>query len=308
MPRVVNSDILKLHFIVFIWGFTATLGKLISISAIELVWYRMLIAAMSLFIIMLVSKSIKKRKAGISSSSCASNRAQLVPKLKFILTGFIVAAHWITFFHAVKVSNISITLVCLSSAAIFTSLLEPIILKKKISFLEVFIGLCVMAGLYLIFRFESIYLLGIILATTSAFLAALFTVINKVFIDQKHTALHISLYEMIGGFIVISLYLFFYQNIPLGNPTFNDVIYLLILGVVCTAYPFWISVDLMKNLSAYMISLTINLEPIYGIIIAFLVFGNEEQMTFGFYFGATFVLASVFLYPYLCKRKKRINI
>lgn len=287
-----HSSLFKLHVIVFIYGFTAILGKLISISALDLVWYRMLIATISLasiFFIQQFSVKISFRET-----------------IKILAIGLIVAAHWISFFGAIKLSNISVTLGCLASATLFTSLLEPLLLKRRLNAVEVFIGLLIIFGLYLIFRFETNYANGIIVAITSAFLAALFTVLNKKMISQHSTRI-LTFFEMIGGFFGISIYLLFTDSYSedFFSLALSDSMYLLILGVICTAFAFAIQVDVMKKLSAYIVALTINLEPIYGIILAYLIFGETEYMSAGFYAGTGIILLSVFGYPALAKKKNK---
>ncbi|MGQ1947133.1 DMT family transporter [Geofilum sp. OHC36d9] len=290
--RKQTKDLLHLHLIVFIYGFTAILGRLISLDAIELVWYRMLIAFLSLGIILFFSQqSIRLSKGAL---------------LKMLLVGFVVAIHWITFFHAIKISTISVALGCLASTTLFTSILEPIIVKRTISFLEIIIGLLIIIGLYTIFQFETHYLAGIITGVSSAFFASLFTVLNKRLIAHHHPVV-ISFYEMSGGLIAITLYLWLngILNEGLVIPNAWDWLYLILLGVVCTAYAYMASVRVMQSLSAYTVVLTINLEPIYGIIMAFLLFGETERMSGGFYIGALIILGSVLLFPII--RQIRIN-
>lgn len=277
------KPIIKLHLIIFILGFTAILGKLISISSIELVAYRMLIAASVLLIF------LKIKKVNFS-----------LPKkiiVKIFLVGLIVAVHWILFFQSIKLSNVSVALGCFSSITLFTSFLEPIFYKRKIRTLEVILGLITIAGLYLIFQFETRYTKGIIYALLSALTGSLFLVFNGN-LTKYHSALSISFYEMLGGFIGICCYLLI-NNFP--DLTFHfllsDLFYLLILGIICTAYAFMKTIDLMKILSPYHISLTLNLEPVYGIIFALLIFGESEKMTVGFYIGTLVILMAVFLYP-----------
>jgi drug/metabolite transporter (DMT)-like permease len=285
----------KLHSIVFIYGFTAIFGKLISLSALDIVWYRMLIAAAALFLFLKVNKT-----------QIALSWHEII---KISGVGLIVGAHWITFFGAVKLSNVSVTLVCLSSTTLFTSLLEAIFYSKKLKFTEILIGISIIAGIYLIFQFETRYWQGIVIATISAFLAAVFTIINSKLVI-KHRARIIGFYEMLSGFAGISLFLLFKGEINSLKliPSVADSIYLLILGIVCTAFAFVVQVDVMKKLSAYIVSLTINLEPVYGILLAFFIFGNSEYMSLGFYFGALFILISVIGYPvwthYIEKKRK----
>ncbi len=284
MKNTIFFNTIKLHFIVVIFGFTAILGKLIHLPAPQLVWYRMLIATVSF----LVYFAIKKRNFKISPYQV----------LKIIGVGLIVTAHWITFFGAVKLSNVSVTLGCLASTTLFTSFLEPLFFRKKVNKTEVIIGVLIISGLYLIFQFQAEYWEGIICATSSAFLAGLFTVLNRKLV-AKHPASVISFWEMLGGLIGITIFLFFSDgfNSAIIHPTTSDLFYLLILGVICTAFAFVIQVDVMKQLTAYVVALTINLEPVYGIILAFLFFGDSELMSYGFYAGTLIIIIAVFGYP-----------
>jgi len=290
--NVLFKNHLKLHFVVLLYGFTAILGKLITLPAAQMVWYRMLIA----FVVLGFVIWFRKIPLQIGWSNI----------LKIMGVGLIVALHWISFFHAVKVSNVSVTLGCLASTTLFASFLEPIIFRKQVKWIEVFIGLVIISGLYLIFQFELSYWQGIITALVSAFLAGLFTVLNKLFIDKQHPVV-ISFYEMISGFIAIGLFLLFIKGTPdrFLLPTAMDLVYIVILGVVCTAYAFVVAVDVMKLLSAYTVILAINMEPVYGIVLAWLIFGNSELMSAGFYLGTVVILAAVFLHPLLVKKKEK---
>lgn len=290
--QTVTKNLLKLHLVVFIYGFTAILGKLITLDAIQLVWYRMLIAFLALGIIL----QIRGRSLSVNRSTF----------LQLIGIGFVVAFHWITFFHAIKISTISVALGCLASTTLFTSLLEPALVRRPLVWLEVVTGFLIMVGLYLIFQFEPDHITGIITALISAFLAGLFTVLNKVMV-VKHRPLVISFYEMGGGFIGITLYMLFSGTLEAGLqlPVWSDWVFLLLLGVVCTAYAFAESVKVMDVLSAYTVVLTINLEPIYGILLGVAFFGESELMSGGFYLGTLTILAAVFLFPVFNRRLKK---
>ncbi|MDB4037178.1 DMT family transporter [Polaribacter sp.] len=271
-----------LHFIVFIWGFTAILGALITIDAIPLVWYRMLLAVLFIAIYFLwKKKSFKVDREGI---------------LKFFFTGVVIALHWVFFFKAIKVSNVSVALVTMSTGAFFTALIEPVFFKRKINTLEMFLGLLVIAGLYIIFNFESQYKLGIIYALIASFLGALFAVLNGLFI-KKYTADTISFYQLFFGVIFITIYLLFTNSFSVNffQITASDWLYLIVLSSICTAYAFIASVQVMKYLSPYTVMLTINLEPIYAIVLALFIFGDKEQMSSTFYLGAFIVLFVVLL-------------
>ncbi|MGG7036135.1 MAG: DMT family transporter [Flavobacterium sp.] len=290
-----QSDNLKsylhLHFIVFIWGFTAVLGALISLDALPLVWFRMLFAVGFVGLFMM----IKKVPFAVSRKTA----------LKFLVAGFIIALHWFTFFKAIKVSNVSVTLACLSTGAFFTSLLEPVLYGKKIVWYEVFLGLLVIAGLYIIFKVEGNYLEGILIALSSAFLSALFAVINSQFV-KKHDATVISFYELSGGvaFFTFLLLITNVFSVDFFVLSARDLIYLLILSSVCTAYAFIASTAVMKHLTPYTVMLTINLEPVYGIMLAVIVFQEKEKMSFEFYIGAFIILLTVLLNVLIKNRKK----
>lgn len=271
---------LHLHFIVFVWGFTAVLGALISIEAIPLVWYRMLLASGFIFLFIVYKKENlrfpKKVMAG------------------FFLSGLIIALHWLAFFSAIKVSNVSVTLAIMSTGALFASLLEPILYKRKVIWHEVFFGLIVVAGLYVIFDVESDYVWGIVLALCASFLGALFSVINGKF-AIKYKASVISFYEIFFGMLCISVYLAFSGSFTTSffQLSSNDWLFLLLLASVCTAYAFIASIHVMKWISPYTVMLTINMEPVYGILLALYILGDSENMSPQFYYGAAIILVTV---------------
>lgn len=283
LAKGINKNLLLLHFTVFIWGFTGILGELISISAVHLVWYRVLIAASTLFLYFKLKKSDLK-----------------VDKKTFFrlfFTGAIVGTHWILFFQSIKTSTVAVTLVCLSSITLFTSLFEPLLSHKKISKLEMMAGFMIISGIFLIFKFESQYTLGIILGLLSAAAASIFSIINSKQVQNREAPV-IAFYELIGAFFWISIFL-------LGTHGFNgtmklhlqDLAYLLILGTICTSVAYVAGVAVMKELSAFKVALITNLEPIYGILLAFVFFGNMDKMTSGFWIGALIILSTIFLYP-----------
>ncbi len=281
----VNKNILILHLTVLIWGFTGILGSLISVSAIHLVWYRVLIA----FVALGIYFAFKKQSIQVSMQNL----------LKFLAVGALVGLHWVLFFYAIKISTVSVTLVTLSALTLFTSILEPIINRHKISMLELGVGLLIIFGIYLIFKFEFQYKWGIISGLSCAFVASIFSICNSKMVKESSPTL-ITFYEMIGAFIAVSIFMAFsgdYNAQMLLGTT--DLIYLLILGVLCTAVAYVFGVAVMKELSAFTVALTTNMEPIYGIILAMVIFGQKEAMSLGFYMGAVIVLGAVFLFPYL---------
>lgn len=280
-----NRNLLILHFTVLIWGFTGVLGGLISVSALHLVWYRVLLAALAL----LVYFQITKKSIIVSQREI----------FKFMGVGVIVGLHWVLFFHSIKISTVSVTLVTLSSVTLFTAVLEPIINRSKISFTDVLIGLVIIFGIYLIFKFEFQYLWGIIFGLLCAFCASIFSILNARMVKHSSPTI-ITFYEMIGAFVGVSVIILFKgeftDEMILSN---SDWAYLILLGVVCTAVAYVLGVAVMKELSAFTVALTTNMEPVYGIILAVLIFGKKEEMSTGFYVGALVVLSAVFIYPYI---------
>ncbi|QKJ30543.1 EamA family transporter [Mucilaginibacter mali] len=279
----VNKNLLILHFTVFIWGFTSILGKLISISAVSLVWYRVFIAFVSLFIY------FKFNRVNIKVS-----RQTLI---KLVLTGALVGGHWVLFFLAIKLSTVPVTLVCLSTITLFTAIFEPMFKKKKTSKLEILAGVLIVIGILVIFKFESGYTKGMIAALISAVFASLFAIINSIQV-KKMEAPVIAFYELVGAFCWISIFLFFTdgynQSLILKG---TDIAYLLILGVVCTSLAYVAGVSVMREISAFKVALVTNLEPVYGILLSFIFFGDNNKMGLGFWIGATIVLSTIFLYP-----------
>tara|TARA_A100001011_G_scaffold297971_1_gene310814 strand:+ start:851 stop:1735 length:885 start_codon:yes stop_codon:yes gene_type:complete len=283
---------IHLHFLVFIAGFTAVLGELIINSSVSIVWHRMLIASiLTIFFILLKKKSLK------------INLKQL---FKYSFLGLIIALHWITFFEGIEQSNISVTLAMFSTAAFFTSFLEPLFFKRKIIFYEIILGLLVVIGVFLIFNAEFKFIYGIILGILSAFFASIFSVLNGIMI-QNDSAIKISFYEFVSGVIFITIYLILTENITslsIENYLSVNYLYIFILGSVCTAYAFIASVYLLKFITPYSVVLTYNLEPIYGILLALLFFGDNEKMSFQFYIGLFLILSSVLVNMYV---KKTLN-
>ncbi|NRD21432.1 DMT family transporter [Winogradskyella eckloniae] len=281
MQNVKLKHYLYLHFLVIIAGFTAILGKEITIGALDLVWYRMAIAAILMFIYI----KIIKLKINISKKSF----------LQFSIAGVLIALHWITFFEAINQANVSIALAMFSSGAFFASFIEPIFFKRKILGYEMLFGICVVIGVLLITSSEMIYLNGIVLGLFSALFSTLFAVINGRFIEQ-HSATIISFYEFISGVFFLTIF------ILLSGKNFNaefftlsnkDWLFLFILASICTAYAFIGSVDVMRYISPFTVILSYNLEPIYGIGMALMLYPDSEKMSPQFYVGATLILLTV---------------
>ena len=277
------KNYLHLHVLVFIAGFTAILGKLITIEAVSLVWYRMVIAAVLMFMY------IK-----IANVDISIDRKTL---FKFSAAGVIIALHWITFFAAIDVSNISIALAMFSTGAFFASFIEPIIYKRKIIWYEIIFGIIVILGIAIILQTEMKHITGILLGISSAFFSSLFAVLNGKFLE-KNSATKISFYEFIAGVIFISIFIQLFGDgfsVAYFKLSAKDVLYLFILASVCTAYAFIAAVYVMKQISPYTLVLTYNLEPIYGVILALVFFPLTETMSSSFYYGALIILTTVLL-------------
>ena len=289
------KDVIFLHFIVLIWGFTAIIGLLINLTAVEIVFYRSGIAA---FLLAIVIFSMRR-------SFVLSSRRSL---LKTVIVGFLLATHWILFFLSAKISTAAVCLVGMGTTSFWTSIIEPIFFKKQIQLFEVFLSLLALLGILIVFSMEVQYFKGLFFAILAAILAALFSIIN-VSLIKKENHFVITFFEMSFAFlfsgISLPFYLFYLINKSFEWPTLREGIWLLILASVCTVFAVSYSIKLMKRLSAFFVNLTINLEPIYGIILALLIFGDSEKMSFGFYLGTSFILLSVLLYPLLNRKSKR---
>ncbi|MFV5692200.1 DMT family transporter [Flavobacterium sp. LT1R49] len=286
---------LNLHLIVFIWGFTAILGALITITADALVWYRMVFASMFLSLFILFKKK--------------SFRIPFKSFVKLIFVGLLIALHWIFFFKAIHVSNVSITLSVFSLGAFFASLLEPLFYGRKVLWYEVFFGFIIIAGLALIMKVEVNYLDGMLYALASILLGVLFTLMNGKLIEN-HDPSVISFYEFLAGVFFISVYFIFQQKFTLDFfiLTFNNWVLILILASICTAYAFTASVKVMQKLTPYTVMLTTNLEPVYGIVLAYFILGGKEKMSFEFYIGAIIIVMTVILNGVIKHYQKEVEV
>ncbi len=282
-----------MHIAVFLAGFTAILGKLINLNEGLLVWYRLLITVVTLLVLQYFKKQLQ--------------RLSFKEAMKFFGVGAIVAVHWVTFYGSVKYANVSVALVCFSATGFFTAFLEPLILKKPLAFVEVLLGLLTLAGIYIIFNFHPQYKLGIALGIISAMGSALFPVFNKKLVQQyqPHTVV---VYEMAGGFIALSLLIPIYlQQFPAAYylPTATDWLWLLVLGWFCTVLSFELQLKALKKISAFTANLTYNLEPVYGIIMAFIFFKENKELNYQFYAGTALILLAVIIQMIRVYRQNR---
>jgi drug/metabolite transporter (DMT)-like permease len=287
------SDYLKLHFIVFLWGFTAVLGLLITVPAVEMVFYRTLLAFVGMGAVIIVLKG----------------SVTVTPRdlTKLLLIGCIVCIHWLTFFASARVSNASVSLVGFATNSLWAALLEPWLNGRQVKKFELLLGLLVLTGLYIIFSFNFTYHLGLLLGIVSGFTAALFSVLNAKLV-KRIKANTITFYEMLGAFLATALFLPVYKTTWAANgllhlaPTATDWLYIALLAWVCSVYAYTTAIHLMKKLSVFFIQLTLNLEPVYGIIMAVIIFGEKEKMGLNFYIGTLIILSAVMAYPKLKSR------
>ena len=294
MTKPNPRDYFQLHFLVLIWGFTAILGLLAnSISPLALVFFRTAIAAVGLGVILYLTGRFV--------------RLQGRDRTAVLLVGMVLGFHWLAFFLAARVANASVCLAGMATSSLWTSLLDPIFNKRAVRWVEVMLGFVIMAGLYLIFRFEFDRSLGLLIAIFSAFLAAVFTIFNARF-TQKHDYLVLTFYEIIGALgsitVVMVIYWTAFDNQLKIWPQANQWIWIVILALVCTVYAYSQGIKLLRKFTPFTLNLTVNLEPVYGIILAYLIFGESERMNPGFYVGTMVILAAVLLYPMLVKKRE----
>jgi len=284
-----TRDYFHLHFLVFLWGFTAVLGKLISIPSVEMVFYRTLLAALGMGAMML----LLKKTFQISGTLLT----------KVFATSVIVAIHWIAFFVSGKISNPSTSLVGFATCSFWAAILEPILKRKKIAGIEIALGVVVLIGLGIILAFDFKHPLGLFLGVISGLTAAWFSIINSKLVHQVN-AYAITFYEMLGACVLVLIFMPLYVQLPMVDhlnlvPTTSDWFYIAIMAWACSVYAFSASINLSKKISVFMIQLALNLEPLYGIVLALLVFGQQEVMNWQFYLGTAIVLSAVIIYPIL---------
>lgn len=285
---MLSNKYLQLHLVILLWGFTPILGKFISLQAVDLVWYRLIIASVSLYIYIRykgITLRVERRQFG-----------------EIMLMGIVVGFHWFFFYHAIKVSNVSITLAGFSTMTLFASFFQPLLIGKKFFWGDLLYGVFIVIGLTVILNFEKFYAAGIIFGILAALTGAIFGVYNGKLIAQ-HDAGTITLFEFLGAFVVLSV-----MKLVSGDDVFikplsmQDTIALLIMSIVCTTLAFTWSIHILKYFTPFTVIITNNLEPVYGIIFSLLLFGNAEVMSAGFYAGISIILLSVFTYP-LFKRR-----
>jgi len=284
---------LQLHLAVFLAGFTGILGRLITLNEGLLVWYRLLISSATMWVLFLLLKKIQK----ISFRDI----------LKITGVGFIAAMHWVTFYGSIKSANVSVALVCFSSVGFFTALLEPLIFKKRIDITELLLGIVVMIGIYIIFRFDPKYKIGIIIGIISAVLGSLFPILNKSLLHRVGVETLLS-YELTGGFLVLTILLPFYLHYFPSNqflPGWINLFWLLVLSWACSVWAFQLSANALKKLSAFTVNLTYNLEPVYGILLAFVVYHENKELSRWFYIGFALIGLALAIHIILLRKNEK---
>ncbi|MFM8588167.1 MAG: DMT family transporter [Bacteroidota bacterium] len=272
---------LQLHAAIFLAGFTGVLGRLIELNEALLVWYRMMFAAVALLILFFTTKKIFK--------------TNMLDAFSLIGIGGIIALHWVTFYGSIKYANVSVSLVCFSAIGFFSAILDPIISKRKFEWMEMLLGCMVIIGIYLMFHFDPRFRTGILFGIISSLLAAVFPILNKKMM-QKQQPETITLYEMSGGFLILTallpFYLMYYPSQQIF-PTIPDFLWLLVLSLFCTVLAFNLSVRSLSKISPFTVNLSFNLEPVYGIALAFLFFKEYKEVGLSFYIGIAIIFLTV---------------
>ena len=285
-----KKAMIQLHTAIFLAGFTAILGKLINLGAISLVWWRLVITVAVLFVFF--RTTLKK----------TAYPFQLIAKVLGV--GALVGLHWLSFFGSIKFANVSIALVCFSSSGFFSALIEPFVLRRKLSLFELALGIISMSGIYIIFHFDTRYKTGIALGVAGAALSALFSIFNKKLVHQMD-GLHMTAYEMAGALVIVSFVIpFSISNGSAFWPQSIDWLWLFILSVLCTVWAFFLQLKALHHISAFTLNLSYNLEPVYGIILAFLIFKENKKLNIAFYIGVSFIVLALAAQMYAVKRKR----
>jgi drug/metabolite transporter (DMT)-like permease len=274
---------IQLHIAVFLAGFTGVLGRLITLNEAVLVWYRLMISCVVLWVFLI----FQKKKPSVS-------RRQF---LQASGVGFILALHWVSFYAGIKISNVSTALVCLSSMGFFTAILEPVMLRKPFDLTEILLGLLAIAGISIMFHFDPHYKLGIIISLFSALLASIFPVLNRQIL-QKMDPETATRFQLSGGFLFITMIIpvyLYYSPVTRLLPSWSDFGWLLVLGILCTVLAYDLFMKALKKIPAFTVNLSYNLEPIYGIAMAFLIYREDKEVGPGFYYGFVLIVAAVVL-------------
>ena len=285
-----------LHFIIFLWGFTGILGKLIHLEALYIVWYRVGIASLVILLYLLFIKS----PLSISKKYL----------LRISFVGLVVAAHWVTFYTSIQWSTASLGILCLSTTTLHVAWLEPLLMNKRFSWLEFTLGLLVVGGIYFVSGdFSAQEYWALLMGLISAFLAAFFAVSNAKLVEDVPST-HISMYELGTGFIGLTIFLIATNkfDVSMFQMTWSDIYWLLFLAIVCTSFAFLVTIDIVKRLGAFTVSLSINLEPVYTIILAIFILKEHEQLGTNFYLGSILIILVVIANGVIKSQQKKRSL
>ncbi len=285
----------QLHFAVFLAGFTGVLGRLITLNEGLLVWYRLLISSVTMWIVFSLTRKLQ--------------RVSIKDILKLSGIGFLAALHWVSFYGSIKYANVSVALVCFSAVGFFTALFEPLFFRKKINLVEVLLGLIVIAGIYIIFHFDPKYKTGIILGVICAVLLAIVVILIRQFVQRINSQTLLT-YQLSGGLITLSFFMPFYlRQFPTSYiiPNFSDWMWLLVLAWFCSVLAFQFSVNALKKLTAFTVNLSFNLEPVYGILLAFFIYHENEELNWSFFAGLGLIMLALCLQMWRVWRQSKFS-
>jgi len=285
----------QLHIAIWLAGFTGVLGRLITLNEGLLVWYRLLISSVTMWILFSLTKKLQ--------------RLSIKDILKLSGVGFLAALHWVSFYGSIKYANVSVALVCFSAVGFFTALFEPFLFKKRMNVIEVLLGLIVIAGIYIIFHFDPKYKTGIILGVICAILLAFVMIIIRQFVQRINSQTLLT-YQLSGGLITLSFFMPLYlKKFPTFYiiPDLNDWIWLLVLAWFCSVLAFQFSVNALKKLTAFTVNLSFNLEPVYGIILAFIIYRENKELGWSFFVGLILIVLALCLQMWRVWQQSKIS-
>jgi drug/metabolite transporter (DMT)-like permease len=293
--NTVQKSFVQIHIAVLLWGFTAVLGKLITLSTLQLVWWRVLLTSISLSFLLKKFSRIKK--------------VDKQTKIRIIGIGFLVGLHWLCFYGSVKLSNSSIAVVCMATVSLMTSIIEPLFFKKKIQWKEILLGLMILPGMLLIVNTNLNWISGIVVGLIGALLAAIFSVLNKKAVTTADP-LSVTYLEINGVLILTTLILpFYYYFFPIEQfiPGGKDFVFLLVLALACTSLPFLLSMMSLRHISTFSSNFILNLEPVYGILLAWLILNENKELSPQFYWGVLLIMGVVFGYSFLTRNRNSLK-
>lgn len=288
---LMKKSYLVLHFAVILAGFTGIFGKLISLNEGLLVWYRVLFSSIILWMVVKLFR--------------IATNIHLKEKFDIAKIGMFITIHWVFFYASIKYSNISVGVVCYCLTSFFTAIFGPLINRRRFNLTELLLSVLTLAGILLIFHFDSSYRLGIGLGVISSAFAALYTIYNERLVRHYDSRL-INYYQMMGGTVglgvLLPVYLYFFP-VKTIIPDLKDIGYLILLASFCTVGLYILFAESLKRIPAFTVNLTFNLEPVYAIILAFLFFNESKELNLSFYIGLLFVMTSVILQTFISIRK-----